>query len=62
MDAIAKIRLSHQAWIEILSQSIPTQWDSTRYESELSWSREVDRSDIIHQWDPDRALDGQKLD
>lgn len=62
MEAIAKIKLSHEAWYEILSNSVPSQFDELRYENQMQWNLEVEKSDIIHQWDPDRALDGRKLE
>lgn len=62
MEAIAKIKLSHDAWLKILSNTVPSLFDSTRYESEIKWKSDFDKSDIIHQWDPDRDIDGRKLD
>ncbi|HEX9060530.1 MAG TPA: DUF4291 family protein [Clostridia bacterium] len=62
MEAIAKIKLSHDAWLKILSNTVPSLFDNTRYESEIKWKSDFDKSDIIHQWDPDRDIDGRKLD
>ncbi len=62
MEAIAKIKLSHKAWLEILSQSVSSQFDSSRYKNETNWKADFEKSDVIHQWDPDRSLNGMKLD
>ena len=62
MEAIAKIKLSHNAFLEILSNTVPSQFDNLRYENEISWKSNFEKSDIIHQWDPDRTLDGRKLE
>ncbi|MDP4182094.1 MAG: DUF4291 family protein, partial [Bacillota bacterium] len=53
MEAIAKIKLSHKAWLEILSRSIQSQYDGLRFETENIWKTNFEKSDIIHQWDPD---------
>ncbi|MGB0521777.1 MAG: DUF4291 family protein [Flammeovirgaceae bacterium] len=62
MEAIAKIKLSHEAWLEILTQSVETQYTGKYWETEDEWQRQLNKSDVIHQWDPERDLVGRKLD
>ena len=61
MTAIARIKLSHSAWLEILTNSIQTQFDECLYSDEDEWQSKLNKSDIIHQWDPERAHTGIKL-
>lgn len=62
MNAIARIKLSHEGWLQILNQSIPTQYDANRYTTEESWQKALENAPVIHQWDPERDLAGKKLD
>lgn len=62
MNAIARIKLSHEGWLHILEQSVPTQFDPNRYKSEEEWQQALETAIVIHQWDPERSLTGQKLD
>ncbi|MFK8004825.1 MAG: DUF4291 family protein [Saprospiraceae bacterium] len=61
MEAIARIKLSHESWLEILNQSIPTHFDAKRYSNENEWQSALKKSDVIHQWDPERSLQGERL-
>lgn len=61
MNAIARIKLSHEGWLHILQQSIPTQYDAQRYPSEEVWQQALEPAPVIHQWDPERDLVGKKL-
>jgi len=61
MDGIAKIKLSHEAWLYILGNSIQTQFDCQLFESETTWQDAQRKTDITHQWDPERDLIGRKL-
>ncbi|OJJ20305.1 hypothetical protein BKI52_17730 [marine bacterium AO1-C] len=62
MNAIARIKLSHEGWLHILAQSVPTQFDANRYENEEVWQQALETATVIHQWDPERSLTGKKLD
>lgn len=62
MQAIAKIKVSHQSWLEILEQSIETHFNPNIFENEDIWQSSLNKSDVIHQWDPERDLDGRPLD
>ncbi|WP_196886494.1 DUF4291 family protein [Aureivirga sp. CE67] len=62
MQAIARIKITHEAFLEILEQSIITHWDSEIYPSEDTWKKQLDNSDVIHQWDPERDIIGKRLD
>lgn len=62
MESIAKIKISHENWLEILRQSIETHWNEDVYEKEFDWQVALKNSDVIHQWDPERGLDGRRLE
>ena len=62
MNAIARIKLAHEGWLEILKHAVPTQYDAQRYVNEEAWQGELDKAIVIHQWDPERDLLGKKLD
>lgn len=62
MTAIAKIKMSHQAWLNILTQSIPTHFDLALFNSEFEWQKALNNSNVIHQWDPERDLQGKRLE
>jgi hypothetical protein len=62
MNAIARIKLAHEGWLEILKHAVPTQYDAQRYANEEIWQSELDKATVIHQWDPERDLLGKKLD
>ncbi|MEN7551725.1 DUF4291 family protein [Rapidithrix thailandica] len=62
MQGIAKIKLSHQAFHEIISQSIESHWNQNVFASEDVWRNRLNSSDVIHQWDPERDLIGRRLE
>lgn len=61
MESIAKIKISHVSWLEILSQSICTHFEEWKGITEDEWQFALKRSDVIHQWDPERGLNGIRL-
>lgn len=61
-EAVARIRISHEGFIAILRQAVPTHYDATLFSDEIEWSRRLDRSEVRYQWDPDRDLRGVRLE
>jgi hypothetical protein len=61
-EAILKIKLSHAGFLEILRQSVETSFNPRIYESEHAWASALAKSDVRHQWDPERSLNGAKLE
>lgn len=61
-EAILKIKISHEGFREILSQSVETSFNPDLYESENHWRLALDHSEVRHQWDPDRSLIGERLE
>jgi len=61
-EAILKIKLSHDGFRQILEQSIETSFNANIYESQHAWTAALAKSDVRHQWDPERAITGEKLD
>jgi hypothetical protein len=61
-EAILKIKLSHAGFREILRRSVETTFNPQIYASEGEWTRALSRSEVRHQWDPERHIKGHKLD
>lgn len=61
MQAVARIKISHDAFKEILNQSIETHWNKTVFPQEENWRKTINKSDVIHQWDPERDIIGKRL-
>ena len=61
MESIARIKITHEAWLHILGQSVETHFNSNLHETENEWQTALNQSDVIHQWDPERALNGERL-
>ncbi len=59
MEAIARIKLHHWAWLEILEKSVQSHFDAKYYADELAWQSALKRADVVCQWDPERGLDGR---
>lgn len=59
-EAILKIKLSHDGFLAILRQSVETAFNPRVYNNADEWKRALDTSEVRHQWDPERHLDGRK--
>ena len=60
-ERILKIKLTHNGFISILKQAIPTAFDPNIFTNEHQWRSILDRNEVRYQWDPDRDLFLQKL-
>jgi hypothetical protein len=61
MQAIARIKISHAAWLEILTESVQSHYDDEIYGDRMLWQIALKRAKVICQWDPERELDGKPL-
>jgi hypothetical protein len=61
-EAILKIKLSHAGFLAILWQSVETSHNPKVYTDSIVWKKALNASDVRHQWDPDRYLNGYKHD
>lgn len=59
--ATLKIKLPHTAFIEILSHSVETAFNPRLYADHHDWKKQLNASEVRHQWDPERHLRGHKL-
>lgn len=59
---ILAIRLPRALWDEILSVAVPSSFVGELYSSHDEWKRDVARSDVRLQWDPDHSPKGGKLE
>ncbi|MEM6283604.1 MAG: DUF4291 domain-containing protein [Chloroflexota bacterium] len=58
---IVKIKLSHAGFRQALKWGVLSTWNPNVYESEGEWQRDVKKSPVRIQWDPDRSLKGGKI-
>jgi hypothetical protein len=59
---VLKIKITHEGFLEILSQSVETSFNPDVYQSVHQWRLALARSDVRLQWDPDRSLRGERLE
>jgi hypothetical protein len=61
-EAIARIHLSHDGFLAILRQAVPTLYSESLFSDTAAWHDALRRSDVRYQWDPDRDLFDRKLE
>jgi hypothetical protein len=59
-EVVLAVRLRRSAFDAILAQAVPSSYVRELYPSEAEWKREVKRSAVRLQWDPDHAPGGAK--
>lgn len=60
-EAILKIRLTHAGFLTILRRSVESTFNPRIYADEQAWKAALSRSEVRHQWDPERHINGAKL-
>jgi hypothetical protein len=53
---IARVRLTHDGFLEILRGAAPTHWDRGLYATRQEWGAALVQSSARYQWDPERDL------
>jgi hypothetical protein len=61
-DVTLAVRLRRSFFDEVLARAVPSSWDRGLYPTREEWSRDVGRSDVRLQWDPDHHPSGAKLE
>jgi hypothetical protein len=61
-EAIARIHLSHEGFLAILRQAVPTLYPEALFPNTAAWHDALRFSDVRCQWDPDRDLFDRKLE
>ena len=56
------LRLRRRFFDSLLAQAVPSSWDRDQFAAEEDWSRDVARSCVRLQWDPDHHPSGAKLE
>ncbi len=56
------LRLRRAFFESLLGQAVPSSWDRGLFATREEWAREVGRSAVRLQWDPDHHPSGAKLD
>lgn len=59
-EVVLAVRLKRTAFDEILSQAVHSSFVSELYDSPEHWQKQMKRSDVRLQWDPDHAPSGAK--
>lgn len=62
MLAIARVKLHHWAWLEMLEQTVQSHYDDEIHLDRMAWKVDLKRAKVICQWDLERGLDGLPLE
>jgi hypothetical protein len=60
-ERILKVKLSHEAFLTILRQAVPTWHDPRVHSTEEEWRAALAKTEVRYQWDPDRDWKLHKL-
>ena len=60
-ESILKIKITHEGFQTIIAKGVPTSFEPSLFNSEEDWRRELQRSEVRYQWDPDRDLRLRRL-
>ncbi|WP_372367901.1 DUF4291 domain-containing protein [Candidatus Uabimicrobium sp. HlEnr_7] len=60
-EAILKIKICHEGFLEILREAVPTSHDESLFSSEKEWHNKLKKSLVRYQWDPERDLHMRKI-
>ena len=60
-EHILAIRIRRAGWERALSLGVLTSFDAKVHGNESSWRDDFEHADVHVQWDPERSLNGKKL-
>ncbi|WP_275368523.1 DUF4291 domain-containing protein [Xenorhabdus bovienii] len=61
-ERILAIDITHEGFREILQQGVISHYDPDLFHSQEEWKKEVQQSDVVIQWDPERDIHLNKLE
>ncbi|MDC9605958.1 DUF4291 domain-containing protein [Xenorhabdus griffiniae] len=61
-ERILAIDITHEGFREILQQGVISHYDPDLFHSQEEWKKEVQQSDVVIQWDPERDINLNKLE
>jgi hypothetical protein len=61
-ECILKIKLRHEGFQQALHWAVESAWNPSLFDSEDDWRQALEHSPVRLQWDPDRDLEGRKLE
>ncbi|PHM35797.1 hypothetical protein Xmau_04456 [Xenorhabdus mauleonii] len=61
-ERILAIDITHEGFREILQQGVISHYDPDLFHSQEEWKKEVQQSDVVIQWDPERGIHLNKLE
>jgi len=61
-EAILKVKISHEGFLAILNESVVSSYRESSFEDQETWQQALKKSQVRHQWDPERTLKLEKHD
>lgn len=61
-EAILRIKITHDGWLTILRHSVESTRNAQLYADDATWRQALETSEVRHQWDPERHINGEKLE
>jgi hypothetical protein len=62
-EAILRIKITHEGWLTILRHSVETRYNDSQFFADIAaWKNALSRAEVRHQWDPERQINGEKLE
>lgn len=60
-EVVLGISIVRQFFDEVLTQAVPSSFESSCYEDRSKWRADLDNTNVIVQWDPSRNPSGRKI-
>lgn len=61
-ETVLAVRITRAGWEEALAQAVPTDPDRRVFRSSDEWRRRFAHAHVHVQWDPERSINGRKLE
>ncbi|MDE1495135.1 DUF4291 domain-containing protein [Xenorhabdus bovienii] len=61
-ERILAIDITHEGFREILQQGVISHYDPDLFHSQEEWKKEIQQSNVVIQWDPERDIHLNKLE
>jgi hypothetical protein len=61
-EVVLALRIKRHFFDTLLTQAVPSSFDSQKFASRVEWAAAVERSDVRLQWDPDHLPNGEKCE
>jgi hypothetical protein len=61
-EYVLRIKLTHEGFRTILSRAVPSTYEPTLFADQADWQQAVKTADVRYQWDPDRTIQGGRME